>query len=190
MSSQIISQLQPLKKKSGIRINPVAVSHIQSNDPPSALIRPYQIANMKWAVKPLNGASSLSKKENCSIRRKVRVLSPYQVNKIAVLNDALLGGRSYPILTAALGIVGGAVSAGAGLIFTVATTAISYSTTAQRILARAGDEIWHVEEIGREGDKPVYVSAYFIQDPYRAGTPQAPAKGWLIHEERKEVYLG
>ncbi len=189
MSSQIISQLQPLKKKSGVRIHPVAVSHIQSNTVPYSLIKQHRLANASWAVKPRDGAASLSKKENCSVRRKVRVLSEHDQNKLSVLNDALLGERSYPILMAALGIAAGTV-AGAGLIFTATTTALSYANTAQRILARAGDEIWHVEEIGREGDKPVYVSAFFIQDPYRAGTPRAPAKGWLIHEERTDVYLG
>jgi hypothetical protein len=34
--------------------------------------------------------------------------------------------------------------------------------------------------------KAIYVSAYFIVDPFRK---QTPGKGWLIHEEREELLL-
>ena len=53
-------------------------------------------------------------------------------------------------------------------------------------VARLDDEIWHIEEIGKEGNKAVYLSAFFIVDPYRK---QALSKGWLIHEEREELIL-
>ncbi|HET6338739.1 MAG TPA: hypothetical protein VFG30_36220 [Polyangiales bacterium] len=61
------------------------------------------------------------------------------------------------------------------------------STTA-RVLAREGDEIWRVEEIGKVSTgssyRPTYVLAYFLFDPFRdrGSTP----KGWLIHEDRYE----
>jgi hypothetical protein len=98
----------------------------------------------------------------------------------------LLGGERYPVLTAAIGIAGGAISGGAGLLFTLSTTGLALVNTAGKVLARAGDEIWHIEEIGKEGNKAIYISAFFIVDPYRK---QAPDKGWLIHEEREEISL-
>lgn len=102
------------------------------------------------------------------------------------LNQDLLGDESYPVLTAALGIATGIVSGGAGLFFTLATTGLTLGNTTRRVLARPGDEIWHIEEIGKIGNKPVYVSAFFLVDPYRK---KAPNKGWLIHEEREELLL-
>lgn len=58
--------------------------------------------------------------------------------------------------------------------------------TSQRVLARSGDEIWHVEEIGkvRSGGsyKAVYISSYFIVDPFRGQSlhTHSNGKGWLL----------
>lgn len=186
MSNPIISQLQPLQKKSNKWLNQVVVSYLQDTEKPLALVQQKRVANAQWGVVPRKGISSLSIKENCFSRRKVKTLSLQNQHIVRHLNTGLLGGSGYPVLTAALGIAGGAISAGAGLIFTVATTALNLGNTAQRVLARLDDEIWHVEEIGKEGEKPVYVSAYFIVDPYRSNN-SASAKGWLIHEERHEI---
>jgi len=71
-------------------------------------------------------------------------------------------------------------------LFTLATTGLSLANTTSKVLARPGDEIWHIEEIGKEGNKAIYLSAFSIVDPYRK---QAPNKGWLIHEEREELVL-
>ena len=98
----------------------------------------------------------------------------------------MLGGESYPILTTALSIAGSVVSGGASLLFSLATTGLSLTKTTSKVLARLDDEIWHIEEIGKEGNKAVYLSAFFIVDPYRK---QALSKGWLIHEEREELIL-
>jgi len=68
----------------------------------------------------------------------------------------------------------------------VASTGLSLTQTSQRVLARSGDEIWHVEEIGKVGMIATYVSSYILVDPYRW---QAPNKGWLIHESRDELLL-
>jgi hypothetical protein len=54
------------------------------------------------------------------------------------------------------------------------------------VLARPGDEIWHIESIGKVANEAVYVSSYLLTDPYRR---QYPTKGWLIHEEREQVIL-
>ncbi len=85
-----------------------------------------------------------------------------------------------------LGVAAGAASAGAGLLFTIATTGLSLANTTSKVLARTGDEIWQIETIGKDVDKAVYVTSYFIVDPFRK---QEPNKGWLIHEERFDVVL-
>jgi hypothetical protein len=186
MSADIINQLQPLQEESGKSLSPVITAYLQNTAQPRALVDTIMIANGKWVVKPRAGASSLLKPQNRQSIRKVKTLSAGYEHIIKQLNTALLGGESYPVLTAVLGTAAGFASAGAGLLFTIATTALSLGNTVQRVLARTGDEIWHVEEIGKVGNKAMYISSYFIVDPYRN---QAPNKGWLIHEEREEVQL-
>jgi len=104
------------------------------------------------------------------------------------LNTALLGGTNYPILTAVIGTVAGVASLGAGVLFTAGTTALTMANPIQRVLARPDDEIWQVEVIGKTGGDAVYVSAYFLVDPYR-NTSRNPYKGWLVHEERWDMLL-
>lgn len=82
--------------------------------------------------------------------------------------------------------VAGRFSDGGTLLFSLINTGLSLANTAGNVLARQGDEIWHQENIGKVGNKIIYVSAYFIVDPYRK---TAIDKGWLIHEEREEVTL-
>ena len=106
-------------------------------------------------------------------------------NLAKMLNDALLGGADYPILSAALDIATAVGTGGAGLMFNVATAALSASRASHRVLARDGDEIWRVEEIGRVGTVPTFVMAYFIIDPHRKGS--ASSQGWLIHENRYKL---
>jgi hypothetical protein len=60
------------------------------------------------------------------------------------------------------------------------------TSLSQRVLARDGDEIWRVEELGKVTAagkiQPTYVLAYFLIDPYRKQSPSK--KGWLLHEAR------
>jgi len=163
------------------------MSSLQDHSKPRALVETVMVANGKFAVKPVNGATSLTSPGNRQSRRKVSTLSTGTEHVVNKLNRELLGGESYPILTTALGIATGMVSGGASLLFTLATTGLSLARTTSKVLARPGDEIWHIEEIGKAGNKAIYVSAFFIVDPYRK---QAPGKGWLIHEEREELVLG
>ena len=108
-----------------------------------------------------------------------------------LLNDALLGSSDYPVLNAVLGTAIGFGTGGASLLFTVATTALSMSQSSSRVLARDGDEIWRVEEIGKVTKgaqvQPTYVLAYFLIDPYRRQSPNH--KGWLLHEARFDLDL-
>lgn len=134
--------------------------------------------------------------KNTQSLRKIRTLDPGQEGNFTFsLNTALLGGQSYPILDAVLGTAVGVASGLAGLLFSIATTSINLQKTSQRVLARSGDEIWHVEEIGKVSSdgsyKAIYVSSYFIVDPFRGHSlhTHSNGKGWLIHEEREELTL-
>jgi hypothetical protein len=186
MSSNIISQLQELQKKSNKKLNPTIISTLQDHAKPRALVEATLVSSGKFAIKPVKGTSSLSTINNRFSRRKVSTLQVSSIHALNKLNKELLGGESYPVLTTALGIAGGVISGGASLLFTLATTGLSLANTTSKVLARPGDEIWHIEEIGKEGNKAIYLSAFFIVDPYRK---QAPNKGWLIHEEREELTL-
>jgi len=187
MSSTILNQLQNLQEPSGIHLDQVAITYIHDNSLPHALVKQVQIANGKWAVSARNGTASLSQLKNIQSVRKVSTL-PAGVDSAMSnrLNLALLGGSSYPVLTAILGVAAGLGSMGAGLMFSALTTGISLTQTSRRVLARAGDEIWHVEEIGKFNNVAMYVSSFILVDPYRK---QAPGKGWLIHESRDELIL-
>lgn len=186
MSANILSQLPDLCAPSGVTLNPVVRSYIQDTSNPIALVRSVRIANAQWAAEPRGGAASLLQPQNTYSNRKVKTLSGGYEYIIKLLNKELSGGEDYPILTAALGTVAGIASFGAGLIFTAATTAISTGKQTYGVLARPGDEVWHVEQIGKVGNKAVHVSSYLLGDPYRGNTS---CKGWLIHEERKDVVL-
>lgn len=186
MPSPILFSLSELRKQSAKSLSPTTIGLIQSHTLPRALVTPVRIANANWAVKPLNGASSLIDPKNRQLKRKVKTLSIGHEQTITLLNRSLLGSESYPILTTALGIAGGFVSSGGSLFFGIATTALSATNTSYQVLARTGDEIWHVEEIGKVDNKATYVSSYFIEDPYRRHSLN---KGWLIHEERVEILL-
>jgi len=182
----ILSTLKELRKDSGVRLNQVATAYIQDHSQPYKLVEPVRISNADWKVTPRYGVQSLTNPVNLHSARKVKVLGPGKEQIINILNKALLGGENYPILTTVLGIAGGMVSGFGSILFSVGTTAISINNQVRQVLARIGDEICHVEEIGKVANKAMYVSCYFIVDPYRAQTPN---KGWLINETRIEVDL-
>jgi hypothetical protein len=64
-------------------------------------------------------------------------------------------------------------------------TALSAAKTSARVLARDGDEIWRVEEIGKVRSQPTYLLAYFLVDPFRSRSMNH--KGWLLHEARYAI---
>jgi len=111
-------------------------------------------------------------------------------NYMFMLNNRLLGGRDYPLLTSLAGVGTSFLSGGAGLIFSAAATGISLGETTHRILARGGDELWQLEEVGksRKGASfvPVHVVSYFLVDPFRGANNR---KVWLIHEDRNELVI-
>jgi hypothetical protein len=134
---------------------------------------------------PTRGAASLAQNVHAA-----RTLMTIQATSgfTTMLNQALAGGESYPVLNAVLGTVAGAASAGAGLLFTIGSTALDLSRTHQGVQARDSDELWQVEEIGRVRNgtswEVVHVGSYFLVDPFRR---QTVTQGWLIHEERTQL---
>lgn len=182
----ILTQLQELKKDSGVSIMKSVKPYIRDPSQPLKLVEPVRVANAKWKVKLRGGESSLMNPQNRRSVRKVRTLSYGSEQIINQLNTALLGAKNYPVLTTVLGITAGLASGGAGLLFTLGTTALSLNNPIQHVLARLGDEIWQVEEIGKVGSTPMFVNYAFIVDPFRF---QIQTKGWLINEERYELVL-
>lgn len=185
-SVNVLNQLNELQKYSGKSLNPVVRGYLQDREKPLSLVEMVMVSNGLWKAKPRNGVQSLTNPKNRQAIRRVKTLSAGKEQLINELNTNLLGGVSYPVLTAVLGTAAGIASGGAGLLFTAATTGLSLKNTVQRVLARTGDEIWQVEEIGKSGKTAVYVSSYFIVDPYRF---QTQSKGWLIDERRIDVLL-
>jgi hypothetical protein len=191
-NEQVLQRLPDLRPESGRRLP----DHIITGMTQSLTQARYQLyltrgnpSGPGFISVPRQGVSTLL--QNLSARRRLQTIPAGPENGFTqMLNTELLGGDSYPILTAVLGTAAGVASGGAGLLFTIATTAIDSSRTVQRVLARPGDELWQVEEIGkiRSGSSPtvIHVGSYFLVDPYRG---QAPAKGWLIHEERQALTL-
>jgi hypothetical protein len=129
MSQQILAQLDRLQPESGKRLP----NYIITGMTRSLTLTKYQLMHCTqepqgsgWVYMPRGGANSLLRRAGCSNRRHLMTLSAVrEENFTYMLNTKLLGGESYPILTAVLGTATGAVSAGAGLLFTVTTTASS-----------------------------------------------------------------
>jgi hypothetical protein len=186
--ARILSSLRDLQRDSGKRVSDSVITGMTR----SFTRARYQLIRYRsnpsgpgFVHEPTDGVASLP--QNVHASRKLMTLSPGVENNFTFsLNTALLGGRNYPILTAVLGTITGAASGGAGLLFTVTSTALSLSQTSQRVLARGGDELWQVEEIGKIGSEVWHVGSYFLVDPYRHRGPSR-TKGWLIHEERTEL---
>lgn len=125
-----------------------------------------------------------------SNKRKFMTFDPVHQNFMRALNVELMGGRSYPVLEAVLGTVVGAASGGAGLIFAGVTLGVSLSRRESDVLARAGDELWAVEEIGKQGTDPVHIMSYLLVDPFRSRAAQNQRhNGWLLHESRTPLVL-
>ena len=194
MSDKIIQALQELRPHSNVTIPDSVVCGINNcfSGPSFQLIK--LVPNPKGmglATVLTNGIESLPQKAKVS-RLRQRLPVGAENNLTHALNDALLGGEQYPVTTMISGIIAGYVSAGAGFLFALASTALGASQKAKRILARENDEIWQVEEIGKVKSSTaivsgrqwdiVHVGSYFLYDPYRG-------KSWLIHENRSVVQI-
>lgn len=201
MSQEILRQLQILQPASGKSLSNAVVVGLTGALGAGTQAK-YQLMRSQLNPKgghsifvPTNGSQSLLQKGGTQAARKLKTLPPEREDNLTgALNTSLLGGEQYPILTATLGTL---VSGGAAILFTVATTYLSVANSAQRVLGRAGDEIWQVEEIGKGAssawfdgntESAYHVGSFFLVDPYRSNLG-ARSKAWLIHEERTELTL-
>lgn len=184
---QSIQMLPDLKADSGKRLPTHIIIGMTSRSSYQLVRTSNNPSGPGVVTTPKRDLSSLL--QNPHAEQKLMTIPPGgETGFTAMLNTALLGGESYPILSAVAGTVAGAISGGAGLLFTIGTTALDASRTTQRVLARPGDELWLVEEVGkrRNGNaySVVHIGSYFLVDPYRR---QSTVQGWLIHESRTEI---
>lgn len=156
---------------------------------------------------PRGGTASLLK--NLHSAKKVWAFGSANGVHRNLLNHTLKGD-SFPILDAALvmaiggvGLLsgGGAMIIGGCLIaFNGAKGLIKTETRDTDVLARVGDEILQIEEIGKQredhwfssdGYVATHVVSYFLIDPYRSGGHhRCGVGGWLLHEQRRPIALG
>ena len=185
----ILSRLAELQRPSGMRMAQSVITGLTRSLTQARYQLFRAISNPRGAGfinVPTNGTDTLL--QHLAARRvsyTAREGDPF----LNTVNHELKGGDSYPVLVAVLGAGVGLVpviGTGAGLLFSAATTGLDLARTSHSVIARDGDEIWQIEEIGRVGSRVTHVGAYFVVDPYRR---QAPSQGWLIHEERHELTL-
>lgn len=108
-------------------------------------------------------------------------------------NKAVAGGEDYPILSGLLGIGVGMFSAGAGVLFSLTTMAVSSGRNVQPIRARLGDEIWSLEVVSKgpvkDGSSTLLHTQYFVLvDPFRQKDTQVPSE-WVFHESRTQLVI-
>lgn len=189
MTPSVISRLTQLQRPSGVRMNSSIITGLTRSLTQARYQLFRAIGNPRGAGflnVPTNGTDALL--QNLSARRiawTAQESNPF----MQMLNQELKGGNSYPVLVAVLGAGIGlvpVVGTAAGLLFAATTTGVDLSKTSHSVIAREGDQIWQVEEIGKDGNRVMHVGSYFVVDPYRQ---QTLTRGWLIHEERTELSL-
>lgn len=194
MNSPVLNQLHELRPETGIKVlgdmKGLRLYLRDTGRTPLLLINP-KIVSGQVVYEPAISLDNLAVKESRVAQRKAMTLpNVVEDNYTFMLNNSLSGGRDYPLLTSVAGFGMGLLSGAAGLIFSAAATGVSLGKTTHRILARGGDELWQMEEIGKskKGGSyvPVHVLSYFLVDPFRGAHNR---KVWLIHEERQELVL-
>lgn len=189
----MVMSLPQLKRPSGVRIATSVVYGLTSGGG-HRLIRMTRRGSDYYGI-PRAGVHSVA--SNLQYRQRLMNLDASKHAFMRTLNRQLKGGTTYPVLLFALSTAVGAASAGAGLLFGVSTLMVDLNRRDTDVLARKGDEVWAIEEIGRvyedntfSSDRwiAVHVMSYFLNDPFRAQGSN-PEKGWLIHEHRTRVIL-
>ncbi|MGB3850492.1 MAG: hypothetical protein WA958_11040 [Tunicatimonas sp.] len=197
MSQSIIRQLPRLRRESGKHL-PTSTIYGFSAHPggQTRLISP-QARRGRIVQVPGSGIGNLLR----GLRSVQKVMTFTASNRSFMnsLNEDLQGGDTFPWLLFGLGLVFipivGAVGTVGGVVFAASTTAIDSSRRTTQVMARVGDEIWHVEEVGRTFEDnyiredrwlATHISSYFLVDPHRRHLRE---KGWLLHEDRKEIEL-
>ncbi|MGB3589502.1 MAG: hypothetical protein WBA23_23350 [Tunicatimonas sp.] len=192
-----VSQLPRLRRHSGQRVsNSIIHGFAAYSGGQTRLIRPQFRSGQGIVQVPRNGVSNVLQ----GLRSVQRVMTFGSSHRgfMARLNQSLKGGESYPALIFALGLAFvplGTVGTVGGVIFGASTAAFDSARRSTSVLAREGDEIWHVEEVGRtfednyiQDDRWIatHISSFFLVDPFRR---QNTEKGWLLHEGRRTIEM-
>lgn len=122
-----------------------------------------------------------------SHRRRVLTLDASRDGFRASLNLALGGGETFPVTTTLGGLGVGALSGGAGAFYSVAALLIELSRSVQPTRARTGDEVWHVEQLAKQGHDVFHVENFVLRDPFRAREGAAQAHEWIIHQSLRKI---
>jgi hypothetical protein len=190
--TSLLANLPKLQDDSKRRLPSYVVDYLFRNG--FKLIRTESQGHTKLHV-PSRGTMSLL--QNLKSREKVLTVDASNEEYVGKLNKELKGGSAYPILEAVLAASVGLAETVAAAVFSVATLALSLNRRSNDVLARGGDEIWLVEEIGMGREEnvltadrrvPMHVAALFLTDPFR-GQADVKTKGWLLHEERRNLTL-
>jgi len=192
-----VSQLPRLRRHSGKRLPTSTIYGFSATTGgQNRLISPQFSSGQGIIQVTRNGVSNILR----GLRSVQKVLTFTSSNRgfMNSLNQDLQGGESYPWLMLGLSLVfipfGGIGTVG-GIIFGASTTAIDTSRRNTSVMARLGDEIWHVEEIGRtfednyiQDDRWVatHISSFFLVDPFRRRNTE---KGWLLHEGCRNIEM-
>ncbi|MEM6844148.1 MAG: hypothetical protein AAF632_18115 [Bacteroidota bacterium] len=193
-----VLQLPRLRRHSGQRLPTSTIYGFSANTGgQTRLISPQFRSGQGIIHVPRNGVSNVL--HGLRNVQKVLTFTPSNRGFMNSLNQDLQGGESYPWLVFGLSLafipLSGGVGTVSGVIFGASTTAIDSSRRNTSVMARLGDEIWHVEEIGRTFEDNIisddrwvatHISSYFLVDPFRR---QNPEKGWLLHEGRRTIEM-
>jgi len=195
MSTPLITSLPPLKRHSGVSISSSVVHGMSAGSSGGYDLARLTHQSGEYLLVPRNGVQSVN--SNLQSKRKLMTLDSHRRGFMRSVNEGLKGGPSYPVLVFALGTAVGVASGGAGLIFGATTLMVDLGRRETDVLARKGDELWRVEEIGRVYENNTFsadrwigmhITSYFLLDPFRS-QGNNPDKGWLINEDRRRLLL-
>lgn len=136
-------------------------------------------------IKVLDPDFNISREGN-GCRRRVKAFTRANDSSRASLNNQLAGGEGSPILITALGIGAGLVSGGAGIMFSIMSTAIEMQRVNQPVRARSGDVVDMIEVLGQRDNKVYHWLTFVLADPFRTQAKQSPSE-WVIHGAMSEV---
>jgi hypothetical protein len=102
---------------------------------------------------------------------------------MAKLNAELSGDRQYPALADSCGTF-------ANMVYGAIEAAVSAYRTerALRLQAQAGNELWAIEVVGRQGQDLKHVLYLWLVEPLKEGRPgRSGYNAWLMHEARHDL---
>ena len=123
-----------------------------------------------------------------AFRRLVFTLDEKKQGFVRSLNTDLKGGEDYTVLMGVLGIAASAYSFGVGAVFALLTIAVAPGRERTAVLAREGDQIWHLEYVGQEDGKLKHCEQFLLVDPFRNSSNDEHS-AWVIHEERQDLEI-